>query len=229
MNRRFEKIDYVDLADQTCEVIRKQILTRELASNAQVHVETIAAQLGVSRTPVLDALKKLANEGLVEIRPRRGCYVKPLLVEDVREIFEAREAVELFCTRSVIERGKGRALAKGLAPLMRAMERQIRGDEFLDYEAFTAADRSFHDLVVNAVGNMRLSRVYANLNVHMHVMRVHLFQELELPGRVMAAHAAIQKAFANGDRAAAEAATIAHLGAISLKMNEHLVRAGGSI
>ncbi len=225
----FQKIEHVDLTDRTCEEIRRRILRRELPTGAQIRVETVAAQLGVSRTPVLDALRQLAAEGLVDIAPRRGCFVRPLLVSDVREIFDAREAVELFCTRSAITEQRNTGLAETLTTFIAEMERQVCGESFEDYEAFTSADRSFHDSIVGLTNNARLIDIYGNLNVHMHVMRVHLFQQLEAPTRVLMDHRKILSAIADGNVRAAEKATIDHLRGIRAKMIDHLEHAGGSI
>jgi DNA-binding GntR family transcriptional regulator len=229
VNVIFEKLHHTGLTQRTRDLIRKRILTRDLATNEQIDVDKVAAQLGVSRTPVLEALKELEREELVEIRPRRGCFVRPLWANDVREIFETREAVELYCTRRAIEEARGQEVAKKLDKAMREMRRHVKGDQFLDYEAFTAADRNFHELVVASQENGRLSKIYANLNVHMHVMRVHLFQALESPTRVMVDHQRIQRALAENDWPAASAATIGHLHAICSRMVDHIVHNGGSI
>lgn len=73
----FTRLEYVQLTELTATEIRRRILHRELDTGSQIPVDVIAGQLGVSRTPVLDALKILANEGLVEIRSRRGCLSEP--------------------------------------------------------------------------------------------------------------------------------------------------------
>src|ERR1700712_1402352 len=72
----FERIQHADLAELTYTAIRKRILMRELRTGEQIPVEAVALMLGVSRTPVIDALRRLETEGLVEIRARRGCFVR---------------------------------------------------------------------------------------------------------------------------------------------------------
>lgn len=225
----FTRLEYVQLTELTATEIRRRILHRELDTDSQIPVDAIAGQLGVSRTPVLDALKILANEGLVDIRSRRGCFVKALTVQDVQEIFEAREAIELFCTYKAIERGRHEALSIELANLIHEMNRHIKADAYIDFEAFMAADSAFHNAIVASGENQRLSAMYDRLNIHMHVLRVHYFQGVIPPPPVAKDHLAIQRSIAKGDIAAAEAATRRHLARTSSKMISNLKINGGSI
>jgi GntR family transcriptional regulator, rspAB operon transcriptional repressor len=225
----FTRLEYVQLTELTATEIRRRILQRELDTGSQIPVDIIAGQLGVSRTPVLDALKILANEGLVDIRSRRGCFVKALTVQDVQEIFEAREAIELFCTRNAIERGRHEALSTVLANLMGEMNRHIKADAYVDFEAFIAADSAFHNAIVASGENQRLRSIYDRLNIHMHVLRVHYFRGVIPPPAVAKDHLAIQRSIAKADLAAAEAATRRHLARTSSKMISNLRINGGSI
>jgi GntR family transcriptional regulator, rspAB operon transcriptional repressor len=225
----FTRLEYVQLTELTATEIRRRILHRELDTGSQIPVDIIAGQLGVSRTPVLDALKILANEGLVEIRSRRGCFVKALTVQDVQEIFEAREAIELFCTYNAIKRGRHEELAAQLANLMDEMNRHIKADAYVDFEAFIAADSAFHTAIVASGENQRLRSMYDRLNIHMHVLRVHYFRGVIPPPAVGKDHSAIQRSIAKGDVAAAEAATRHHLARTSSKMISNLKINGGSI
>jgi GntR family transcriptional regulator, rspAB operon transcriptional repressor len=229
MTAKFEPLEYVHLTDLTTAAIRRQILRRELATGSQIPVDTVAAQLGVSRTPVIEALKQLENEGLVEVVPRRGCFVRKLVTEDVREIFEAREAIELFCTCDAIRQGRHKALAKSLTPLIDKMNRQTHDDRYIDIEAFIAADREFHNAIVASGGNQRLKTMYDRLNIHMHVLRVYYFRSLEPPTRVAKDHLSIQRSLSAGNVAAAEGATRRHLARMKAKMIANLELNGGGI
>src|ERR1700689_5021022 len=118
---RFERINHADLTDQTYEAIRGRILRRELKTGEQIPIDRVAAELGVSRTPVLDAIKRLAVEGLIGIRPRRGCFVLGLSVVDIREIFGLREALETYAADLVIAERRHRELADELESLSQQM------------------------------------------------------------------------------------------------------------
>lgn len=229
MKAKFDRLAYVDLAEQTAVELRRRILGREIESGAQIPVDEVASQLGVSRTPVIEALRQLANEGLVDIVARRGCYVRTLTVHDVREIFEAREAIEIYCARHAICQGRNRPLAERLERLIDEMSVQIKEREYLDIEAFITADRAFHDAIVASVGNQRLSAMYHQLNVHMHVLRVHYFMELEAPPGVTKDHWDICNAITDADVPAADAAIRRHLERIKSKMIFNLQENGGAL
>ena len=113
----------------------------------------MAAELGVSRTPVLDAIKRLSVEGLIGIRPRRGCFVLGLTVVDIREIFGLREALETYAADCVIVERRHRELADELEALSRQMAAFTEGDIYTDYDAFIERDRAFHMALVRSAGN----------------------------------------------------------------------------
>jgi DNA-binding GntR family transcriptional regulator len=223
----FEPLRHSDLAEQTYEAIRRRILRRELETGQQIPIDIVAAELGVSRTPVLDAMKRLAAEGLIEIRARRGCYVRALTTEDVREIFEVREAIELHGIRTAIREGRHAALADTLATACAAMEAATAGDIYVDYDRFTEWDRAFHRAIVTASGNRRMEELYGNLHVHLHIMRVHYFRELEAAIRIKSDHRAILDAIRAGDLPAAEAAMSAHIFVTRDRIASNLARDGG--
>lgn len=225
----WEPIHHMQLADRVYDEVRDSIISRAIKTDEQISVAQVATELGVSRTPVLEAVKRLAAEGLVEVRARRGSFVRGLTEIDVREIFELREALETFCARKAIARGRSKQLASELDHQISIMASLIEGNNFTDYKRFTAADQAFHAAIVGAEGNVRIDAIYANLNVHMHVARAHLFQSLEPPHRVHADHLAIARAIQADDASAAEAAIIDHLSAIQERMTANVRSNGGSI
>ncbi len=127
----------------------------------------VAEQLGVSRTPVREALLRLEAEGLVRLYPKKGALVVPVSAQEAHDVVEARALIE--------EWAAGRAWARRdeivpqLEPLVEEMRRARGAEAFLD---FTAADRSFHECVVAAAGNDVLTRSYRGLQgaaaVHLH-------------------------------------------------------------
>lgn len=222
-------IQHMQLADRVYDEVRDSIISRTIKTDEQISVAQVAAELGVSRTPVLEAVKRLAAEGLVEVRARRGSFVRGLTEVDVREIFELREALETFSLRHAVASGRAPLLAAELQRQIDIMADLIEGDTFTDYKRFTAADQAFHAAIVGAQGNARIDAIYANLNIHMHIARAHLFQNLEPPHRVHADHLAIAGAVAAGNTAAAEAAITDHLKAIQERMVANVRSNGGAI
>src|SRR5919199_1438099 len=101
----YQPLHYVDLTEQTYRGLKDKILRGELKPGTQISVPTTALALGVSRTPVNDALKRLANDGLVEIVPRQGTFVTQLTARDVAEIFDMRLMIELYAAEVVFQIG----------------------------------------------------------------------------------------------------------------------------
>src|SRR5512136_2843678 len=95
-------LDRTDLTERTYAVLKDRILTRRMEPGARVSVPEVASALGVSRTPVNDALKRLANEGLVEIVPRRGTFVTGLTASDVSELFDIRLLIEAHAVEAIV-------------------------------------------------------------------------------------------------------------------------------
>jgi DNA-binding GntR family transcriptional regulator len=224
---RFERINYADLTDQTYEAIRGRILRRELKTGEQIPIDRVAAELGVSRTPVLDAIKRLSVEGLIGIRPRRGCFVLGLTVVDIREIFGLREALETYAADLVIVDGRHRELADELEALSQQMAVFTEGDVYTDYDAFIERDRAFHMALVRSAGNTRMTESYQRLNVHLHIMRAHYVRVIQRASDVHSDHAAILSAIRAGDAAAARAAASAHLTIVRDRMLAEIERDGG--
>jgi DNA-binding GntR family transcriptional regulator len=224
---RFDRIDHADLTEQTYQAIRGRILRRELKTGEQIPIDRVAAELGVSRTPVLDAIKRLSVEGLIGIRPRRGCFVLGLTVVDIREIFGLREALETYAIDCAVAEGRHRELAEELEALIRQMAAFTEGDIYTDYDAFIERDRAFHLALVRSAGNSRMTESYQRLNVHLHIMRAHYVRVIQRASSVHSDHAAILSAIRAGDAAVARAAASAHLIIVRDRMLAEIERGGG--
>src|SRR5207248_2207865 len=147
----------------------------------------LAAELGVSRGPVREAIGRLAAEGLVVVRPRRGAVVRSLTKDEFLEAYEVREALEMLAVRLATPRLGKDGLAK-LASLTDAMERHAAAGEV---DAFFAANAGFHSFVVEACGNGKLRQLYGQL---LGQMSQHRLRSLSLRGnleRSVAEHRAI--------------------------------------
>ncbi len=141
----------------------------------------LSGELGLSRTPVREALLRLEVEGLVTMHPRRGAVVTTFSMDDVEDILEARVLVENHTARrSFANRAR---LLPAVQSAHEAMQRTMRAR---DTAAFTAADRLFHELIVDAADNAVLSSVYRTLRE-----RQTLFTSVIVRGRVDRMQAAI--------------------------------------
>jgi DNA-binding GntR family transcriptional regulator len=98
------RLEIASVVDQVYGVIRERILAGDLPRGARVHQEDVAADLGVSRTPVREALRRLAAEGLIEMRTNRGARVTDLAPDDMDQPYEARLLVEPGAARLAAQR-----------------------------------------------------------------------------------------------------------------------------
>jgi len=227
MGPAWKPIEHRQLADEVYEAVLDRILRRSIKINEQINVDEVAQQLGVSRTPVLDAIKRLSAQGLVEIKARRGTFVRGITEHDLLEIFQVREALELFSARHAIESKNHRRIVADMENLLNVMAATISEGSFENYSGFSMADRDFHWTLVNACNNQRMLKTYEDLNSHLYIMRSHLFRELDPPLRVHSDHTAILASVADRDYAAAEQAILGHLSSIKEKMLDNIRNAGG--
>lgn len=138
------------------EVLRSAVLSGTLRSGQRLAQTEIAEQLGVSTTPVREALRDLATEGLVVFDPHRGALVKSLDIEVVRELYELRITLEPLMVRRVI-------VAAAPDQLARAEELQKRMETISDTGPWSALNREFHSVLNEAQKGTRLSKILDGL------------------------------------------------------------------
>lgn len=229
MTSAWQPIKQTHLSDQVYVQVRERILSRVIQIDQLIQVDEIAAELQVSRTPVLDAIKRLASEGLVEIKARRGTYVKGISEQDLHEIFQMREALELFAARHVIAGHRHAESVARMEEAMDSMSVETGSDTFHDHVAFTASDKAFHSTLIAACDNQRMSVAYDNLNIYLHVMRSHLYQDLLTPPKVHHEHAGILEGIKKKDYAIAERAITTHLADVRTRIAQNIRDNGGMI
>lgn len=195
------------LAKMAYEAIRKSILSGQWKIGELYNEKAIAADLGISRTPVREALLELAAQDLILFLPRRGLMVNRFTRRDVDEIFELRKAIELAAVEKV-------ALASppfDLFEIEEALLKQRKAAKEKDYHAFMEADRIFHTSFSELTNNRRLMAVLENLRDMIHVMGA---KALALEGRalkVIEEHQAIFEAVRSGNCEEARRAMADHL------------------
>ena len=203
------------LQQQIHDQLLGRILRRELEPGERISPPEIATALGVSITPVRDAVNQMAAEGLVTVMPRRGTVVSPISVRDIEELYEIRlmiepEAAELAAGRATADE---LARVRGLAERLEADPPAGGGtvDDLETYLAEIATDAELHASVVRAAHNRRLDVLYAGLRTHVLIARA-VFPRLDRgqPHR-RGEHRRIVDAIADGDGRAARDAMTAHL------------------
>ncbi|MDP9312718.1 MAG: GntR family transcriptional regulator [Chloroflexota bacterium] len=227
-NITYQPLNYLDLTEQTYGVLKEKILRGELKPGEQISVPTTALALGVSRTPVNDALKRLANDGLVEIVPRQGTFVTQLTSRDVVEIFDMRLMIELYAAEAVFQRGVVEQLLQAMQPCLTAMEQAIAGNDFRDHETFSINDQDFHTLLVKSTRNNRLFRTYTQLHANTHGARVHYITSGDAR-ETQNEHRAIVAGFQNGSVAQVKSALHTHISRVQHKILDVLEERGGKL
>ncbi len=215
----------IDLNDQVYEAIKERLLTREFGGGAKLSLQTLADELGVSRSPVHHALTRLVTEGLV-LSERRGYVVRPLTVSLMDEVLEARAALELHAAELMV----GSVAPDALRRLRTAMERTlppVRGREIVDATQYMHANQAFHELQVDLAANSVISDMYRRLCVHQLMERAILVLGVSVAGGSSEQHAAIVEAYEAGDLGAARDALRANVETGRAIAREAIARIGG--
>jgi DNA-binding GntR family transcriptional regulator len=156
--------------DSVHEALKQAILSNLLHPGERLNVESLSRKLGVSLTPVRHAIQLLAQEGLVEVKPRSGTFVASVSAEDVRETFELRCALECMAVEKAIDRF-GREDLKRLKVLVKTMRKPIQ-DEAAQKE-HEENNKEFHLLLLRAADNQRLLEMHDALNASIKIARIH--------------------------------------------------------
>ena len=210
MGNRLEpiKIDnYQPLRETVCEVLRNAIKRGILEPGERLMEVQLAEELGISRTPVREAIRKLEQEGYVIMMPRRGTYVSSLSVHDVKEIFEIRSALETLAAVLATMRIEPEELDK-LRALLTEIEGHIKNNNM---DKIVATDIEFHCLLYQVSRNERLVAIISNLMEQLARFRT---LSMSYPGRLqetLAEHRAMVEAIAAGNEDAAREAAERHM------------------
>ena len=199
-----EKLDAVaSLTDQAHRSIRRFILAGSLDAHERLTESFFADRLGISKSPVREALNALQNEGLLRIEPRKGIYVHRFSAKEITDLYELREALEVFATQMVDITDE---LIEGLQHSLHRTQQLLNHD---DKAAYIEEDIFFHQMIVNSTGNEELSRVHSNIQDKLWLCRCQTYQltSTDTPS----AHQSITDALASYDRNAAREATQAHI------------------
>lgn len=191
---------------QLYELLRSAIIRAELVPATRVSESEVAARHGISRQPVREAFIKLAEEGLVEIRPQRGTFITRISLEAVMNARFVREAVEADIVRLLAETRTDALLFKLDAAL--AEQRAALADA---PERFIELDEAFHRMLAAACGKETVWTIIESLKAQMDRVRyLNLVQHFPT-AELLAQHEAIAEAVASRDPAGAEAAMRGHL------------------
>jgi len=185
--------------------LKKLIVSGRLQPGQRLSEPALAGALGVSRTPVREALQRLAQEGLVEMKPGKGARVRVLSPHEVAEVYEVRALIEGEAARRAAER----CGEEGVAHLEEALA-ELESADPADYAAQIAADARFHSLLVAASQNGVLERVFHDLDAALALTR-QFSRDLNQTPETRQQHHAITDAIRRRDPEAARAAAVLHV------------------
>ena len=210
MQRRLAPIkldSYQPLREVVCETLRDAIRKGVLKPGERLMEIQLAEELGVSRTPVREAIRKLELEGYVIMMPRRGTYVANLSIRDVNEVFEIRTSLDSLASGLAAERITDDELER-LQRLLVIIGGYVEAN---DMDKIVETDTEFHDLLYQASRNTRLVGIIFNLREQLTRFRT---TSMSFPGRLKATleeHRRIVEAIAQGDVKEAQQAAEYHM------------------
>jgi DNA-binding GntR family transcriptional regulator len=208
---KFEKIKRQSITTKVCDYLKQGILTGAILPGTRLLEAQIAEQMGVSRSPVRESFRLLEADGLIEIRPGQGAFVRRLTVDEVWEISTARSLIEGYVASLAAER----ATPGDVKRLRQALNRVDEAAQREDYEATVTADFDLHRLVWEISGHKVLYDILTRLEVQIRMfmaVQAPLFEHLYDSVRD---HQAVVEAIASGN---AEAAKVS--------IEQHIVEAG---
>jgi DNA-binding GntR family transcriptional regulator len=198
--------------------IKEYILEGRLDEDSRLTEEFLAGQLGISKSPIREALNRLEAEGLIRIEARRGAYLRSFTNKEVENLYDVREALEVHAVRTGVFPGpllkELRAGVKRLRAYLKANDRTKYIDE----------DMSFHASIARATGNVKLCDVLENLQNQIWLFRrkTYTLSSSSAPD----AHEAIVAALEDGDRTKAENIMREHISSVRQRLLEHLSERG---
>ena len=196
------------LYEEVAELLRERIFNRALEPGSWIDELKIAEEYGISRTPLREALKVLATEGLVTMKVRRGAYVTEVSEKDLADVFHLMAVLEADATATVARTATDKQLQE-LEALHRQLEKTAIDPR--DSLRFFAINEAFHIRLLEFADNKWACQMVADLR---KVMKLNRAQSLLKAGRInesLAEHAAIMAALKKRDAPAAQAAMRAHI------------------
>lgn len=187
--------EYLPLRDVVFQTLRQAILRGELKPGERLMEIHLAQKLGVSRTPVREAIRKLELEGLVLMIPRKGAVVAEITVSDLEDVLEVRMALEELAVKHACRRIRKEQLDE-LERLAEEFRVSLDGD---DVGECAQADMLFHDAIYESTGNARLIQILNNLREQMYRYRMEYLKDRQSHAQLLREHEEILDALKRHD------------------------------
>jgi DNA-binding GntR family transcriptional regulator len=199
--------EVLPLRDVVFNTLRKSILTGQLKPGERLMEVHLASRLGVSRTPIREAIRKLELEGLVTMIPRRGAEVAQITEKSLKDVLEVRRALDALSVELACDRITPEELQK-LKTACEEFEKAVREKEVSE---IAKADVALHDIIVQAAGNQRLQQLVNNLAEQMYRYRFVYIKEESQREKLVDEHKEIYESILNRDKQRAAAAAKLHI------------------
>ncbi len=196
------------------ESIKQYILEGRLDGDSRLTEDFLSRQLGISKSPIREALNRLEAEGLIRIEPRRGAYLQGFNIKDINQLYDLREALETHVARTA---EISRPLISRLKQSVQRMRKHLKEN---DKSRYIDEDMLFHAELAGATGNDRLCRVLENVQNQIWIFRRKTYDLSSSSAPDY--HEAILVALEKSDRLAAEEAMREHISGVRRKLVEFL-------
>jgi DNA-binding GntR family transcriptional regulator len=195
------------LVDAAYEQIRRRILDNTWPPGHRALEQEVALALGMSRTPVREALMRLQGDGLVEVIPRHGMRVLPVSPTDMREIYQILTALECMAAELLAQRKPSDKELEPLVAATKAMDKALKAE---DLDAWAAADERFHAHLVELAGNRQLQATVLNYWDRAHRARMFSLRLRPKPVNSTKEHLQLVRRLRAGDAEGAARVNRAH-------------------
>ncbi len=168
MKNKLKMENYELLNQKTYRILKQAIVRGDLAPNSKLALNEIAKSLGISNTPVREAINKLSSEGFVKIIPNKGIIVKEVNIDDLQEILHIRTFLDGLIAKLAAKKITDKKIVN-MMEIINKMEYCVKEDDRL---AYNDLDIKFHNFLLNITENSKLKEIYNNLIVHAYRFRI---------------------------------------------------------
>ena len=206
-NLQVKMDEFLPLRDVVFNTLRQAILTGELKPGERLMEIHLANRLGVSRTPIREAIRKLELEGLVTMIPRRGAEVAQITEKSMNDVLEVRRALDALC----VELACDRITKEELESLKQACDNFELAVKTKDVKKIAQADVALHDIIVQATGKSWLIQLVNNLSEQMYRYRFEYIKDISQHERLVEEHRIIYQGIVDQDKETASLAAKLHI------------------
>lgn len=199
--------EFLPLRDVVFNTLRQAILTGELKPGERLMEIHLANKLGVSRTPIREAIRKLELEGLVTMIPRRGAEVAEITEKSLKDVLEVRRTLDALCAELACDRISDEELES----LRMACLKFEEATKTKDARIIAKADVALHDIIVKATGNQRLIQLVNNLSEQMYRYRFEYIKDENKHNHLVEEHRMIYESIIRHDKEGAAKAAKLHI------------------